>query len=168
MLLALPFTQTDSPPEIYGAPTKSISIQPGGAEKVSLSRGQYRIRARMRFEEPPGQGDTEPQYIKPGWFRLNPSIEGEGAKELKRIYVHKFDLMPPDAENLQEVTAIIRIVDNPIWIPALLLGLGAVAGGVLSYSVIDGVDTYAEEGRDLINSIALISGALGIAWYLFK
>lgn len=94
--------------------------------------------------------------------------DGKPKGELKRIYVYKYDMMPPDADGMQQVTTIFRIVDNPIWFPAIMLSLAALAGGALTYSITDRIDTYAESSSGLVNSVALASGLIGLLWFVSR
>lgn len=152
-------SQGGRPGEILRSPDTSIAINPGEAETTFLSRGQYRLQLRVMFDEPPGESATEAQFLQQGMFRIATEAE------LKRIYIFKADVMPPQDNGEQLVTAIFRVVDNPIWLPSIIATLGAVIGGTVVYSSLDAVEGYTEGGQDILRSLSLAAAVISILWF---
>lgn len=139
---------------------------PGDIERMSFSRGQYRFRLKLRFEEPPGENPESVQSLDNKLARIN-GVDEQGrptGKEAKRIFIYKLDLMPPDSEGNQYLTMVVRIVDNPIWFPAILLAVGGIVGGSVTYALVEGVDGYREEFDNTVKSVSIAAGLITIFW----
>jgi hypothetical protein len=99
-----------------------------------LSRGQYRVRLVM------------PRVSEEAASRAAQLVQIPVDNELKRVQLYKVDSVPSDGPNGEEystVTAIFRVIDNPLplvgLIPFLVYGGGA-------WLLIDKVESFGESG----------------------
>lgn len=124
---------------------------------------------KVKFDEPVGENPTDIQFIDNKLIRIAGQDPESGASlsdEPKRVYIYKLDLMPPhNEEGEQYMTVIFRVVDNPIWFPALLLGFGALVGGGLTYAVVEDAGAFSEEIQSLGRSLGIAAALVSIAWF---
>jgi len=156
------------PDEIIG-PGRPIHVGPGDIPRMSFLRGQYKFKMRVKFQTPPGQNPDMAQTIDNQLYRLegkDPETGRHLDDELKRIYIYKLDLLPPDEQGMQRLTVVLRIIDNPIWFPALLLGIGAIAGGYFTYSTVDTAESFTDELGDAAKNVAIAAGVVTLLFFL--
>lgn len=131
------------------------------AKNLNLRRGQY----RTQFTVPKDVGEAR-------------TIQGETRRlkigsEMKRVHFYKVDAVPlsgetDDGESLSQITAVFRVIDNPIplvpiaWGAAGLIGVGG--GGWLLFS---SAETFVEDSKlGIISTAAAIVSVL-FAWESF-
>jgi hypothetical protein len=87
--------------------------------------------------------------------------------ERKRVFLYKADAVDsegPNGEPMTTVTAVFRVLDNPI--PAVLIGYSILTaiGGAAAWFTIDKLESFGEStfGKLLL----IVSAAVGIFWIL--
>lgn len=75
--------------------------------------------------------------------------------ELKRVRFEKIDVVPV-SENEARVTFVAHIIDNPIWIPALIYGALGIAGLGGTWFVLDKLEALTAESLLPLASLVLV------------
>jgi hypothetical protein len=124
------------------------------ANDVTLHRGQYRASYTV-------QASTDPRTVKNKTERIRVG------DEMKRVHFYKVDAVPTgktddEGNDLTKVTAVFRLIDNPVplvpiaWGGAALLGLG---GG--SWLLFDSAESFVEETQwPILTGAAAIMGIM--------
>jgi len=112
-------------------------------DNTAVQKGVYKISATVPF-----RGDTK-------LFETSQSRLVEQAGENKRIFFEKVEITPL-GDGTGQLTAVVHVVDNPIWIPALVYGGLGILGLTGSWFVLDKVEKLTSESLLPIISIALV------------
>lgn len=142
------------PAEKTGA-VETIARGPDAA-KLSLTRGQYRTSFKVAASSDAATVENETRRVL---------MDGER----KRVHFYKVDAIPTgettdEGEELVKVTAVFRVIDNPLplapvaWGAAALVGVGG--GGWLLFS---SAEEFVEESQWplLTGAAAIISIMVG-------
>jgi hypothetical protein len=123
------------------------------AEQVGLTRGTYKIVSTIPYE---GKGKIVRGVTK--------SIPQNN--EFKRIRFDKIDIVPTDelinGQPAGKMTIVAEVIDNPIWLPALVYGGLAIGSLTAGYFFIDKVEEFSNESIIPLGAMILT----GIGLYL--
>lgn len=142
------------PPENQTKPRKKeLGRDP---QKVSLSRGQYRIKIYIN--------QTATAAVRQN---LETIVEQEG--EYKRVWIYKISSYPVNSQGLHLVTFVFRVIDNPVFLPLLIGALTAAAAGAAAYaSLADNTIEVFDEVGDMLRNAGLFLIAAGAVYLVAK
>lgn len=126
--------------------------------ELNLSRGQY----RASFTVP---AETNPKSVEGRTERVR--VEGE----MKRVHFYKVDAVPLDEEteegkNLTKVTAVFRVIDNPLPLAPIAWGAAALVGvGGGSWLLFDSAESFVEETQWPILTGAAAILSVFVGWH---
>lgn len=133
---------------------------PEDPTSYGLTRGTYRIRFTVKL-------DQVPEFALP--TSLSKMLLLDTGEELKRVDMVKFDLMTPNEDGEAVAVGVFRIIDNPIWIPALMTAIAATVGGVIAWMTVDdvqgAVDGIGTWGEGLLQAAAIAALVFAIAGF---
>lgn len=153
-----PETPDSLPSEQTGA-TETLA-EGEKAKDLNLRRGQY----RAQFTIPADIGDAT------GIQNETHRIKMSG--EMKRVHFYKVDAVQQDEKNedgqkLATVTAVFRVIDNPIPLVPIAWGAVGLIGAGGSWLLFDKAETFVEETSFPIITTAVSIVSVLFAWYRF-
>jgi len=149
------------PVEENGDPTV-LGSDPNKLKKRAVSRGQFRVSFRVAAE-----GDFDPARLR------DETKEIPVDNEFKRVHIYKADLVPTgettgEGLKLYQVTAVVRVLDNPLPLVPLAWALVAAIGAGGSWVVIDKLESFTQTSiGSLLTIAASIAGILGGIYLVF-
>lgn len=135
----------------------TVTEDPEKAQRLVLPRGQYRLSWRQPYDGPA-------QHLKD----LTRAIEVD--REFKRVHIYKLDLVPTDqlhqGEKLAQVTAVVRVLDNPLPIVPVVWGLTIVGSALSGWFVLDKVEKVS--GTAGGSALFIAAAVIGLLTFIRK
>lgn len=150
------------PPEL-ATRTQNVRIPPG--RLVELRRGQYRFSSVVEYDTEHMGEPIAPMSVRDTLVAV-PVDEGMPGGEYKRIWIYKLDRVPISSGKAS-VTGVIRVLDNPLLLAAVVGAVVATLGGVLVYTGVDKVESFAEKSLTVLE-YAAIGATIAAAVVLFR
>lgn len=127
-----------------------VSNNPEEARATKLKTGQYKIRVTIPVEE-----TQENQRLRD----VTKELAGDGRTEFKRVHFYKLDVVntgkrSDNGKPLAEVTIKCNVLDNPVATSTLVLAALGVAGVGGSWFLVDEIQSFFEESKWDIVTIA--------------
>jgi hypothetical protein len=119
-------------------PTETLAQSPEKARELNLSRGQYRTEFLVPAKTDPKTKTGETKRIEMGG-------------EYKRVHFYKVDVSPTgqttdDGEKLARVTAVFRVIDNPLPLVPIAWGAAGLVGvGGGSWLLFSSAESFVED-----------------------